>query len=90
MLVGVINGADSTFQVELSIQLSHDTTSAAEDKAAAVCVKIKDIGKTWNYTVLKSSNILQGKTTYLQTPIVRQSANKMLQNVMTKKIIHWS
>ena len=59
MLAEVIDGADSTFEVKLSIPLSHDATSAAENKAAAVCVKIKDIGKTWDYTVLKSSNVLQ-------------------------------
>ena len=34
MLVRVINGADSTFEVELLIPLSHDATSAAENEAA--------------------------------------------------------
>ena len=36
MLVMVINGAGSIFEVELLIPLSHDATSAAENEAAPI------------------------------------------------------
>ena len=36
MLVRIINGADSTFEVKSLILLSHDATSAAENEAAAI------------------------------------------------------
>ena len=39
MLARVINGANSIFEVELSIQLSHDVSSAAENEAALITHK---------------------------------------------------
>ena len=36
MLVRVINGPDSIFEVELLISLSHDATSAAENEVAPI------------------------------------------------------
>ena len=39
MLVRVINGADSTFEVESLIPLSHEATSAAENEAAPITHK---------------------------------------------------
>ena len=36
MLARVINGSESIFEVDLLIPLSHDATSAAENKAAGI------------------------------------------------------
>ena len=40
MLVKVINGADSIFEVSLLILLSHDVTAAVEDEAASITHKL--------------------------------------------------
>ena len=40
MRVRVINGADSIFELDLLIPLSHDATSAAENEAARITHKL--------------------------------------------------
>ena len=40
MRVRVINGADSIFELDLLIPLSHDATSAAENEAARISHKL--------------------------------------------------
>ena len=40
MLVRVINGADSIFEIDLLVPLSHDATSAAENEAASMTHKL--------------------------------------------------
>ena len=40
MMVRVINGADSIFEVDFLIPLSHDATSAAENEAAQITRKL--------------------------------------------------
>ena len=39
MLVRVINGADSIFEVDMLIPLSHDVTSSADNEAAPITHK---------------------------------------------------
>ena len=40
MMVRVINGADSIFEVDLLIPLSHGATSAADNEAAQISHKL--------------------------------------------------
>ena len=45
MLVRVIHGADSIFEDNLLIPLSHDATSAAENEAAPITHKLLGLEK---------------------------------------------
>ena len=45
MLVRVINGADSIFEIDLLVPLSHDATSAAEIEAASMTHKLLGLGR---------------------------------------------
>mgnify|MGYP001796231059 FL=1 len=47
MRLRVVNGANSIFQVDLLIPLSHDATSAAENEAARMTHKLLGLEQFW-------------------------------------------